>query len=184
MKEVFSTDIELLQAIKQGDELALQTLLYKYRPKMLMEAYYVLRDMDEAEDVLQEIFISFWKLRDAIKIQSDSLAPYLLRASRYESVIRLKKHKTRNKRQDQFNYFIETTTLPKPFENAELAAAIEKALENIPPAARKSFTMLYIDGLSQKDIAAEQNISLQVVKNNVSKALKILRGILHNVKLF
>lgn len=171
----------ILQRLRQGDESALRELVHKYRPGMLLEAIYILKDRQEAEDVVQEVWIRFWSLRDRVELKP-SLMAYLHRAVRNESVIKIKKDKTRGKRQDQYNYFVEPTIQLKPFEDEELRRKLSVAIEEIPPAMRRSFMLSYLEDLSQKEIAAKQNISLQVVKNNISKALKILRQKLHAAK--
>jgi RNA polymerase sigma-70 factor (ECF subfamily) len=179
--ECLNNEADILQRLKQGDESALRELVDLYRPQMLMEAYYLVRDMDEAEDIVQEVFIRFWNVKQKVELKP-SLIAYLIRATRNESIIKIRKDKTRDKRQDLYNYFAESSTQMKPFESAELAKKLQSAIEHIPPAARKSFIKLYLEDKSQKTIAAEQNISLQVVKNNISKALKILREKLHTAK--
>jgi len=148
---------------------------------MLMEAFYVLRNMHEAEDLVQEVFIRFWSLRRKIELKP-SFAAYLSRAVRYECIIKIKRGKVRDRRQHQYSYFMESSVNIKPFENTELANRLHEAMQEIPPAARKSFMLSYLEDKSQKAIAAEQNISLQVVKNNISKALKILRQKLHPIR--
>ncbi|MBW8685576.1 RNA polymerase sigma factor [Chitinophaga rhizophila] len=180
-EEKLNNEADILQRLQKGEESALRELVDMYRPQMLMEAYYLLRDMAEAEDIVQEVFIRFWNLKDRVELKPSLLA-YLLRATRNESIIKIKKDKTRDKKQHGYNYFLESSTQMKPFESAELAEQLQSAIEHIPPAARKSFIKLYLEDKSQKTIAAEQNISLQVVKNNISKALKILREKLHTAK--
>jgi RNA polymerase sigma-70 factor (ECF subfamily) len=181
MKERLHNE-ELMQLrLRKGDEIALRELVDLYRPQMLMEAYYILRDMHEAEDLVQEVFIRFWSLRHKVELKP-SFSAYLSRAVRYECIIKIKKERVREKRQQQYGYFMESSVNMQPFENAELASKLNDAMQEIPPAARKSFMMSYMEDKSQKAIAEEQNISLQVVKNNISKALKILRQKLHPIK--
>lgn len=180
-EEKLNNEADILQRLQKGEESALRELVDMYRPQMLMEAYYLLRDMAEAEDIVQEVFIRFWNLKEKVELKPSLLA-YLLRATRNESIIKIKKDKTRDRKQNNYNYFLESSTNMKPFESAELAQKLQSAIEHIPPAARKSFIKLYLEDKSQKTIAAEQNISLQVVKNNISKALKILREKLHAAK--
>ena len=180
-EEKLNNEADILSRLKKGDEAALRELVDLYRPQMLMEAYYLIRDMDEAEDVVQEVFIRFWNVKENVELKPSLLA-YLVRATRNESIIKIKKEKTRDKKQLGYNYFLESSTHMKPFESAELAKELQRAIEHVPPAARKSFIKLYLEDKSQKTIAAEQNISLQVVKNNISKALKILREKLHTAK--
>jgi RNA polymerase sigma-70 factor (ECF subfamily) len=181
MKDRLHNEELMLLRLREGDEVALRELVDLYRPQMLMEAYYILRNMHEAEDLVQEVFIRFWSLRDKIELKP-SFSAYLSRAVRYECIIKIKREKVRERRQHHYSYFMESSVNIKPFENTELASKLNAAIQEIPPAARKSFMMSYMEDKSQKAIAAEQNISLQVVKNNISKALKILRQKLHTVK--
>jgi RNA polymerase sigma-70 factor (ECF subfamily) len=81
-----------------------------------------------------------------------------------------------------YEYISEKVTATEPFEQEELARLLDKALQLVPPAARTSFVLQYMEGFDQKYVASQQNISLQVVKNNVSKALKILRDVLGTKK--
>lgn len=171
----------LLGRLKQHDESALRELICLYQPGMILEAYYILKNFQEAEDIVQEVWIRFWHLREVIELKP-SLAAYLHRATRNESIIYLKKKKSRAKRQEQYDYLLDPTIHLLPFENEELGKRLQHAMEAIPPAARRSFVLSYMDDKNQKAIAAEQNISLQVVKNNISKALKILRQALDTTK--
>ncbi|RFM34678.1 RNA polymerase sigma factor [Chitinophaga silvisoli] len=179
--EVSNQEDFLLNRLKQHDEAALKELVCLYQPAMILEAYYILKDFQEAEDIVQEVWIRFWQLRATIELKP-SLAAYLQRATRNESIIYLKKKNVRAKRQAQYDYFLEPSIRLQPFENEELGKRLHHAINAIPPAARKSFILSYLDDKNQKAIATEQNISLQVVKNNISKALKILRQVLHTSK--
>ncbi len=67
-------------------------------------------------------------------------------------------------------------------ELSELGAQIQAAIAEIPaPAARRAFELSYLENKSQKEIADEMNISLGTVKNQVSRALKIVREKLSNI---
>lgn len=179
--KISNQEESILKRLKQHDESALRELICLYQQEMILEAYYLLKDFQEAEDIVQEVWIRFWHLRETIELRP-SLAAYLHRATRNECIIYIKKEKTRAKRQSQYNYFLEPTVNLQPFENEELGERLQHAIKTIPPAARKSFVLSYLDDKNQKAIAAEQNISLQVVKNNISKALKILRQALQTAK--
>lgn len=171
----------LLARLKQHDEAALRELICLYQPGMILEAYYILKNFQEAEDIVQEVWIRFWHLREAIVLKP-SLAAYLHRATRNECMIYLRKEKARARRRAQYDYFLDPTIHLRPFENEELGRRLQHAINAIPPAARRSFVLSYLDEKNQRAIAAEQNISLQVVKNNISKALRILRQALQTAK--
>lgn len=179
--KVSNQEESILLRLKQHDESALRELICLYQSELILEAYFILKNFQEAEDIVQEVWIRFWHLREMVELKP-SLAAYLHRATRNECIIYIKKEKTRAKRQTQYHYFLEPTVHLQPFENEELSKRLQQAINAIPPAARKSFVLSYLDDKSQKTIAAEQNISLQVVKNNISKALRILREVLQTAK--
>lgn len=168
------SDRELIEGIKNGDEAALATLHEKYRSRLLREAYFLVKDLDDAEDVVQEIFIAVWKRRKEIAV-GPTLLPYLLKATWNESIKRLQKQVKQEERDRMYYYLSEKITNNEPFDQEELAKLLDKALQLVPPAARQSFMLQYMEGHNQQSVAHQQNISLQVVKNNVSQALKILR---------
>lgn len=168
------TEEELIHFLKQGHEWALWKLFEKHRPRMLFEAYYIIRSNQEAEDVVQEIFIRLWNGRDKLALHS-SLATYLVRATRYEIIHKLKKNVAQQKKLAQYNYFQDETIEMHPFENKELADRLHAAIQSIPAAAREAFLSFYIDKKRQKTIAEEQNVSLQAVKNNIGRAIRMLR---------
>lgn len=91
-EEKLNNEADILYRLKKGDESALRELVDLYRPQMVMEAYYILRDMDEAEDIVQEVFIRFWNVKENIELKPSLLA-YLIRATRNESIIKIKKIK-------------------------------------------------------------------------------------------
>lgn len=179
--KISNQEESILLRLKRHDEAALRQLICLYQAELILEAYFILKNFQEAEDIVQEVWIRFWHLREMIELKP-SLAAYLHRSTRNECFIYLKKEKTRAKRQIQYNYFLEPAVHLRPFENEELSKRLQQAINTIPPAARKSFVLSYLDDKSQKTIAEEQNISLQVVKNNISKALKILRDVLQTAK--
>ncbi|PSL30701.1 RNA polymerase sigma factor [Chitinophaga ginsengisoli] len=179
-EETKHSDFELLEQIKADSASALAELHAKYRTRMLREAFYIVNDLNDAEDIVQEIFIDVWNRRN--KIGTGPFLPYLLRATWNASVLHMKNKLDKEEKQKMYDYVSEKITTEQPFEQEELARLLDKALQLVPPAARRSFMLQYMEGHNQKGIAAQQNISLQVVKNNVSLALKILRSVLGSKK--
>lgn len=175
------SDQELIQGIKNGDETALTLLHEKYRSRLIREAVFLVKDLDDAEDIVQEIFIAVWNRRKEIAV-GPTLLPYLLKATWNVSIKRLHKQVKQEERDRMYYYLSEKITNDEPFDQEELARLLDKALQLVPPAARRSFMLQYMEGHNQQSVALQQNISLQVVKNNVSQALKILRRALGSKK--
>ncbi|MCW3467244.1 RNA polymerase sigma factor [Chitinophaga nivalis] len=168
-------DDMLLQQLKAGDEAAFIAIYNRYQPMLLLEAYYKVRDYAEAEDMVQDIFTALWQRRETILVTT-SLKNYLFKSVHYQYAAKLRKNDSSRKFLLQWLHQVENSSDERPIENKELGEQINDAIKNISAAAtRKAFQMLYIDGKSQKEIAIDMNINLQVVKNQVSRALKTLR---------
>lgn len=179
------TDHELVDLIKKGDQQgqnALADLYVRYRDRMIREAYYILKDLNESEDIVQEIFILIWNSKAQNISVEKSFLPYLLKSTWNKSISALRVKNKMDEHEQMYSYISEKIATNQPFEREELAKLLDKALELVPPAARRSFMLQYMEGQNQKSVAVQQNVSLQVVKNNVSLALRILRKALGQKK--
>lgn len=177
------TDRELFQRVSKGDQASLTILYTNYRDRLLRESYFILGDMADAEDTVQEVFVAVWNLRQSIKVEN-SFLPYLLQATWNKSLTKIRNRMKKEELEEMYHYVAEKTIEDQPFEREELAQLLDKALQLVPPAARRSFMLQYMEGFNQQSVALQQNISLQVVKNNVSLALRILRQALGTKKNF
>lgn len=171
----------LLAQLKAGDEAAFTELFNKYRSALYLEAYYRLKDHEEAQDIVQHIFAWIWQHKATIRTDI-SLKQYLFRATRNKCIDKYRKAKTVSHFNREYLYIKETGTSQATLETKELSQQLTNAINAISaPASRRAFQLLYQEGKSHKTIAIEMGINVQTVKNQISRALKILRGKLKNV---
>ncbi|WP_298738898.1 sigma-70 family RNA polymerase sigma factor [uncultured Chitinophaga sp.] len=170
------SDAYLLAQLKAGDEAAFTELFNKYRSVLYMEAYYRLKDHQEAQDIVQNIFTWIWMHRSAIPAEI-TFRQYLFRAVRNKCIDKHRKSKTVMHFIREYGYAKESGTNQVPLETKELSQQLTNAINAISaPASRKAFQLLYQEGKSHKTIALEMGINVQTVKNQISRALKVLRG--------
>ena len=74
-------DNDLTNLLKDGDESAFTEIYNRYWDKLYFIAYKLLKDTASAEEIVQEVFLSLWKKRDTLIIQS--LPQYLAAMARY-----------------------------------------------------------------------------------------------------
>lgn len=166
---------ELLNRLKTGDMKAFE-LLYKSFHKMLWHyAKEMLKDDDEAEDTVQQLFIRIWEKRDSLLISS-SFKSYLFTSVRNACLKKMEKA-VREKASDP----LESTEMERvgkaqdPSQFKDLQAAIQQSIESLPERCRLVFKLSRFGGLTYTEIAKELELSVKTVENQMSKALQTLR---------
>jgi len=136
----------------------------------------ILKDYDASEDVIQELFVKFWEKRNVLP-DDLSIKAYMYRAARNMALNHLKHFDIKK----EFNIFNKASIsdteqcVDNPAETSELQEMIFQAVNELPTERKKIFLMSREDGLKYKEIAAELNISVKTVENQMGKALSTLR---------
>jgi RNA polymerase sigma-70 factor (ECF subfamily) len=135
--------------------------------------YYLSSDMDLAEDIVQDVFMKIWEIKDTIK--DDTLKQLLFRIARN---LFYNTHK-RKVLDMKFLSSSETTNNHESpeymLEMKEFDSKLQKAIADLPDHCRTIFLMSRIDEMKYHEIAESLKISVKAVEKQVSKALKLLR---------
>lgn len=163
------------QQMAEGQEAAFERLFETYYQVLCRYAYTVLRDKEESEEVVQNLFVSLWQKRQTLNIQN-SVKSYLYRATRNDCLNRIKHLKVRD------SYAVDTRhTAPvtgngiEQLELKELTQTVNEAISELPEQCAKVFKLSRFEHLSYAEIAAQLNISVKTVEAHMGKALKRLR---------
>ncbi len=136
----------------------------------------IVRDDDDAEEIVQNVFYKLWEKRAQIKIDQ-SLSAYLYRSVYYESLNFLKHAKVKeNFRADAVSSAGQVTNPTDNLILKELRAKIESAVNDLPEQCRTVFQMSRYEGLRYREISDKLGISVKTVENHLGKALKVLRS--------
>ena len=170
------SDYELLLLIKNGNREAFSEIYQRYYSVLYVYAGKFSSDADEIEDVIQDVFLSFWLKSGELEL-NHSLAAYLYSCVRYRIFDLLDKLQVRDRHLASLEDFIQNyQRLPDALIiEKQLQSEIESAISSLPIKMRNVFELSRNQGLSQKQIAQYLNISDRTVKNQVSNALKLLR---------
>jgi len=168
------TDIELLDQLRSGDRLAYAEIYHRYKFILHQHAWNKVRNKEEAQDILQEVFTNLWLKRETIHVSSN-LSGYLYSAVRnrvldYFAHSEVKLKYINNVKPD----LSEVATDHRVREN-QLRAIIEKEIAELPPRMREVFEMSRKQHMTHKEIAEALGTSEETVKKQVSGALKVLR---------
>jgi RNA polymerase sigma-70 factor (ECF subfamily) len=174
-------DYNLLDLLKQDDQLAYTEIFERYCKILVSHAYKMLGNQDEANDVVQEVFLSLWNKRYELNI-TGSLSSYLYKAVKNRILNHIAHEKVVSRYADSISNFIENDYQFADFElrEEELEAIIAKEIELLPAKMREVFLLRKVEDLSYDEIALQLNITDKTAKQQVYNSLKILREKLRN----
>ncbi|WP_258100198.1 RNA polymerase sigma-70 factor [Marinoscillum pacificum] len=156
-----------------SDEKEFEAFFNLHYPVMVGFAMNYLKDKDQAEELVQDVFTNVWIKAETITI-STSAKSYLFTATRNACLNFLKHQKIEMAYANQYESPLSQTA--NELEYDELVGRLEKALDKIPEKCREIFELNRFEGKRYKEIAEELNLSLKTVENQMGKALKILRN--------
>ncbi|MEH3114306.1 RNA polymerase sigma factor [Pedobacter terrae] len=174
--ESFS-DVQLIFHMQHGDQGAFTEIYRRFWDKVFAVAYHRLANQAEAEEVVQEVFLSLWKRRSNLQIQY-SLRTYLSAATKYQVINKQSRGysfaEKGNSLDDIAEQGIDTTELW--FSERELRQELDKHINELPLKCRLIFKMSREEYMSNAAIAEELDVSEKTVEAHITRALKILRG--------
>jgi RNA polymerase sigma-70 factor (family 1) len=168
----------LVSQLKEGSHLAFTSLYKQYAPQAYSLAYKYLCNKDLAEDVVQNLFLKIWNIRNLI----DETRPF----NRFLFTI-LKNSLLNILRDSKSNVFVLDDCLevlnyidnPNEEESADIdeeqLEILKKAVERLSPQRRKIFSLKISGKYSNQEIADKMNLSINTIKFQYSQSLKLLK---------
>jgi RNA polymerase sigma-70 factor (ECF subfamily) len=168
-------DRVLLQSVQSGDEGAYDSVFRTWYPILVRVANALLRDVDAAEEVAQEVMLELWRRRHVLDADVP-LRAYLLRSIRNRALNHLRHLNVRRQSESDIEATYDAPIgADQPVVAKELAAAVQEALRALPPRCREVFELSRVHGLRYAEIAEALDISQKTVEAQMGKALKIMR---------
>ncbi|EPR71528.1 RNA polymerase sigma factor [Cyclobacterium qasimii] len=173
-----NADILLLKGMAKGNVKAFEAIYNKYWDLLVRQAYAKLGDSSEAEDLVQDIFLTIWNNRKELTVQKN-LKVYLLTAVKY------KVYKVIYKRKELcdislIDEVLVQSEVPRILEFEELYEKIEVAIDKLPAGQKETFKLSRYQQLSTKEIAAQLQIAPQTVHNKIHLSLLFIRAEIKN----
>lgn len=174
------TDQGLMEQVRAGHLRAYEKLYKKYYNYLIEVAYHIVKNENDSEEIVSDVFVKIWKNRQEIIITT-SLKAYLIRAVHNSSLNYLEKVRTKNSLFDDYSLedlkilaWDSDYPLGQLYEK-DISKILNKCIEQLPEGCRKAFILSRGRNLTYHDIAREMGISVNTVKMQIKIALSRLR---------
>ena len=176
-----NSDRKIFNEIKKGNLVTFEKLFRKYYVGLCNYACKYIKDLDKAEEVVQELFYKLWEKRNKLDINV-SLKSYMYRAV-YNGCLQYLNHRAIEIKYE--NYYKKQNKeynrdASEAINMQELNEIINETLNSLPERCRNIFLLNRHDGLKYREIAKKLDLSIKTVEANMGKALKLLRKNLKN----
>ncbi|WP_052496291.1 RNA polymerase sigma factor [Pedobacter lusitanus] len=178
------SDSDLINLLKKEDRKAFNEIYRRYAGNLINFASSKLYSLDDARDLIQDLFTTLWADRHKILITS-SIQSYLFTAVRYKVIDKIRKNVTR----EEYVMIIQSLVIhpdynpEKELEAKDLKKVMDLAILKLPPRTREIYELSRNEYQSITDIASKLNLSEQTVKNQLTTAMKILREALDKLSV-
>jgi len=147
-------------------------------------AYSRTKDMELSREIVQNVFVKFWKNNENIEIKN-SMKSYLYSMVRNNIIDHYRKEDRITSMEDipgNIAYYIEEAEMSED-KVYEFRYNLKKALATLKDKRRKIFELSKFEGLTYSEIAQYLKVSERTVEDNIAKALKEIRQYFNNNNL-
>ena len=174
MKQVEDSEILEKFSNERTRNEAFNLLINKYQQKIYWHVRRLVIDHDDADDLVQEIFIKVWK--NLANFRKDSqLYTWLYRIATNESITFLNRKKQKNNisiDEEESSYLTKSLVEGSYFNGDKVQMKLQKALLTLPDKQRLVFNMKYFDDLKYEEISAILGTSVGALKASFHLAVK------------
>jgi len=166
----------IIKNLKDGDVLSFDNIFKKYNKKVYYFALSYLKNKEEAEDVVQEVFMNLWKYRDQIN-EYYVFSKYLFKITYNETCKKFRKQASDKKHLGEVlqNFTLEDNSTNLDIEYNNLLETANLVIEKLPPRQKNIFLLNIKEQLTNEQIAQQLNISKKTVENYLAKAKTSLK---------
>lgn len=174
MQDTIATDAVLIQLLETGDENAFQEIYKRYWYKLYAVARRKVEAQEDAEEIVQDIFVDLWERR--IRLNINELDRYLFSAVKYKVLNYIKSRIVRQTYRDTVSLKIDgDSNTEEELALQDLSQAITNGIENLPPKTQEIFRLNRLEGLSVREISDLLHIPERTVEYHVTQSLRSMR---------
>lgn len=164
---------EIVKQLRRGDKLAFNALFEEYGRRLYAFAYKYLKSEEEAEDLVQNVFLIIWRNRERLDVNK-SFHAYIFTIAFNEIRSHFRKKIVTVELGDLKESYGAKTTNEDIAYNAAMANIVS-LLKKLPERQREIFELSRFEHLTADEISTKLNISTKTVYNQISKTIGYLR---------
>lgn len=155
-----------------------------YFPKMVRFAREYVISQEEAQNIVQDIFLYLWERQDTLNIISNKNA-FLFTLTKNKCIDFYRQQSRVNRLKESLDALQERELGMKMealkqfdenmFSTQEIEEILNNAVNNLPDKCREVFILSRMEGLKHEEIARQLNISVNTVQNHISVAIRKLK---------
>lgn len=167
---------QLLSQLSKGDEPSFNALYRAYSRPLFLRVVNMIKSEDDAQEIIQELFIKLWQNRDTIDtiksfqsyiftIANNLVYNYFRKISHDQALIQ-------KLLINAADHYLDGQAL---LENKEAGEIFQKAINQLTPQCKQVFQLCKIDGKSHKEVAELMGISMPTVNSHMTNAVRSIR---------
>ncbi|HRE52496.1 MAG TPA: RNA polymerase sigma-70 factor [Flavitalea sp.] len=170
---------ECFHRLAKGDVGMFEAFFEAYKKRVYGVALKMLKSPTEAEEIVQEVFLSIWQSRERLDKINDPEA-YLFTATHNAVYTHLKKASRNEQLLNTILRHIarKQNTTEEAIAAREAEQLISKAVQQLPQQQRTVFQLNKQEGLSYLEIAERMHLSPNTVRNHLAESMKTIRIVL------
>ena len=181
--KVFPEDENLMLRIQTGDEQALGVLLERYATTVLSIGLKVLRDREEAEELVQDVFFQVYRKCQLYDPSKGTARTWLLRTTYHRAFDRREYLQLRrfydSRSVDEVAHQIRATSdVEYEAQISQRETIVRKAFDELTEKQRETLTLFFFEGYTLREISERLQESLPNIRHYYYRGLKQLKGCL------
>lgn len=176
------TDAALLASFARGEQSAARTLTAQLLPGALRQAYRMLGDQAEAEDVAQESMLRLWRQASDWRAGEARISTWLYRVVHNLCIDRLRKRRPQVQVEDAPEPVDPQPDVLERMARSERSRAVAAAIAELPERQRQALMLRHFDGLSNPEIGQALECSVEAVESLLARARRQLATLLSEMR--
>ena len=173
------TQEEILPLVLKRDERSFTTLYDMYSKSLFSVITNLIKDREEAEDVLQEVFVKIWKNIDTYNESKGRLYTWMLNIARNTSIDKLRSKGYNNSKKNlSADNFVHLLDDSNKLNNRIDTIGIREFVQKLKPKCIQIIDLLFFKGYTQQEASDELEIPLGTVKTQNRNCMNDLRNFL------